>query len=75
MNAANYITVARVRAALHALYRTDAQIDAKQIVQRVFQDQLVPRDGRGRWRASRLLLIVLASLSATIGVFLYFSTR
>lgn len=75
MKSAHYTTVAKVRAALHTLYRADPEIDAKQIMQRALQDEVVPKDSRGRWRVSRLTLTMAGIVIAAISIFVSFSIR
>lgn len=75
MEAVHYTTVAKVRAALHTLYQADPEIDAKQIIQRALQDELVPKDGRGRLRTSRLAVTVAGIVIASISIFVWFSLR
>jgi len=75
MNSGDYVTVARVRVALLALYRSDPEINAKQTLQRAFQDDVLPKDSRGRWRVNRIVLTLLLAATASVAVFLYFCIR
>ncbi len=68
-----HLSLADVRRALHLLYREDPESSVKRSLLRLFEDDLTPVDTRGKWRPSKLL-IILAGIGLTVaGVFVYFS--
>lgn len=69
------ITLADTRRALHALHREDPETNAKQMLLRLFEDNLTPADSRGRWKPSRLLLTSVGILLAVLCIFVYFSLK
>lgn len=70
----SYVSLADVRRALHLLHREDPESSAQSSLLRLFEDELTPVDTRGRWRPSKLLLILAGVGLTTASVFLYFST-
>ena len=75
MKTADYITIAQARGALRTLYHTDPEVNAMQVLKRAIEDDLAPKDARGNWRPSRLLMTVAGIFIAAVCVFLYFSIR
>jgi hypothetical protein len=73
MNTRGYVTTSEARAALRAIYRVDPEIDPMIAFMRMFQDDLTPIDTKGRWRPSRLVVLVGAILCVVMAVFVYFS--
>jgi hypothetical protein len=69
----NHVTLADVRRALHLLHHEDPESSVKHSLVRLFEDELTPVDTRGRWRPSKLLVILAGVGLTTAGVFLYFS--
>ncbi|MFC5862047.1 hypothetical protein ACFPT7_07065 [Acidicapsa dinghuensis] len=69
----SYVILADVRRALHLLYREDPESSAKSSLLRLFEDDLTPIDTRGRWRPSKLLVILAGVGLTAAGVFVYFS--
>jgi hypothetical protein len=67
------VSIADTRRALHALYREDPESDPKRTLLRIFEDELTPVDSRGRWKPSKVLLIVVGIILTTVSVFTYFS--
>lgn len=68
-----YVSLADVRRALHLLYREDPESSVKHSLLRLFEDELTPVDTRGKWRPSRLLIILAGVGLTATGVFVYFS--
>ena len=73
MNTRSYVTTAEARTALRAIYRTDPETDLMIAFMRTFQDDLTPIDSKGRWRPSKLVVLVSAILCVVVTVFVYFS--
>lgn len=69
----SHVTLADVRRALHLLHREDPESSVKHSLLRLFEDELTPVDTRGRWRPSKLLVILAGGGLTTASVFLYFS--
>lgn len=68
-----YVSLADVRRALRLLYREDPESSVKRSFLRLFEDELTPIDTRGKWRPSRLLIILAGVGLTAAGVFVYFS--
>jgi len=69
----SHVTLADVQRALHLLYREDPESGVKRSLLRLFEDELTPIDTRGRWRPSKLLVILAGVGLTAASVFLYFS--
>lgn len=67
------MTLADVRRALQLLHREDPESTVKRSLARLFEDELTPVDTRGRWRPSKLLVILTGVGLTAASVFLYFS--
>lgn len=68
-----YVSLADVRRALRLLYREDPESSVKRSLLRLFGDELTPINTRGKWRPSRLLIILAGVGLTAAGVFVYFS--
>lgn len=73
MNTRSYVTTSEARTALRAIYRADPEIDVMIAFMRTFQDDLTPVTAKGKWRPSRLVVLIGAILLVALAVFVYFS--
>jgi hypothetical protein len=73
MNAGDYVTVEKVRSGLKALYHADPETNLQAALLRCLADDLRPVDEKGRWKPSPLLVLIMAIVSAFLGVFAFFS--
>lgn len=69
----SYVTLTDVRRALHLIHREDPESSVKRSLLRLFEDELTPIDTRGKWRPSKLLVILAGVGLTAASVFLYFS--
>lgn len=69
----SYVRLADTRRALRLLYREDPESSVKRTLLRLFEDELTPIDTRGRWRPSKLLIILAGAGLTVASVFAYFS--
>lgn len=72
MDSRGYVTGEETRIALHSVYHGDPEINLQDALQRAFADELRPRDEKGRWHPSFLVIQVCLLALALLSVFLYF---
>lgn len=73
MNAQKYVSPDEVRGALRSLFREDPESNLGKALLRCLADDLKPRDEKGRWKPSSLLVLITCLATALIGVFFYFT--
>jgi hypothetical protein len=73
MSAEDYVTVEKVRSGLKILYLADPETNLQAALLRCLADELKPVDEKGRWKPSPLLVLIVAIVSAFLGVFAFFS--
>lgn len=73
MKTRGHVTEAETRQALRELFRVDPEIDSRTALLRMFEEELRPLDARGRWRPSRLLLLIAGLLCAAVLAFAWFT--
>jgi hypothetical protein len=73
MQTRGYVTEAQTRQAFREICRQDPEVNSRAALLRVFEDELRPLDTRGRWRPSRLLILIAGILAGTIIVFTLFT--
>jgi hypothetical protein len=67
------ITVEEAREMLHRVYRSDAEIDLKEVLVRSASDPIKPVTENGRMRPSTSLVVAGVMLFLLVAAFFYFS--
>ena len=68
-----HVTLADTRRALHSLFREDPESSVKRTLLRLIEDELTPIAAHGRWKPSKLLIILAGVILTVACVFVYFS--
>ena len=73
MDAQGHVTPEEIREALLLMYRGDIESNPQQALLQLLADDLRPKDERGRWRPSPLLILIAFLACALIAIFFYFT--